>query len=218
MTLFLSTPSARRATVSKARPTCYSAFLSTPSARRATQRRPAPETFNDISIHALREEGDIAETFAIFSDGNFYPRPPRGGRRQSNHRCAAGKIFLSTPSARRATKTPAAAPCSGKDFYPRPPRGGRPGVELHHMWSMAISIHALREEGDLDAVVGLGVDGDFYPRPPRGGRLLKNIPLPADLPISIHALREEGDPHHNDLAMDTGQFLSTPSARRATGR
>ena len=33
-------------------------FLSTPSARRATQRRPAPEAFNDISIHALREEGD----------------------------------------------------------------------------------------------------------------------------------------------------------------
>ena len=33
-----------------------------------------------ISIHALREEGDFS-TFCIASNVfNFYPRPPRGGR------------------------------------------------------------------------------------------------------------------------------------------
>ena len=34
--------------------------------------------------------------------------------------------------------------------------------------------------------------------------------------ISIHALREEGDPDRHDARGDTRQFLSTPSARRAT--
>ena len=58
-----------------------SEFLSTPSARRATKILDAVCRVDGISIHALREEGDI--------------RPaswPCGMRR-----------FLSTPSARRAT-------------------------------------------------------------------------------------------------------------------
>ena len=56
-----------------------------------------------ISIHALREEGDFP--------------PPRGGGKNP--------LFLSTPSARRATV-----------FIPL-------ADVIHH-----ISIHALREEGD----------------------------------------------------------------------
>ena len=79
---FLSTPSARRATVKDVidlavaehfyprpprggRPAHilnhrqYLVFLSTPSARRATTRRIQwPAQLYDISIHALREEGD----------------------------------------------------------------------------------------------------------------------------------------------------------------
>ena len=36
--------------------------------------------WTDISIHALREEGDQdTETGEIYK-GDFYPRPPRGGR------------------------------------------------------------------------------------------------------------------------------------------
>ena len=34
-----------------------------------------------ISIHALREEGDQAGAFTAVSVRDFYPRPPRGGRR-----------------------------------------------------------------------------------------------------------------------------------------
>ena len=57
-----------------------------------------------------------------------------------------------------------------------------------------ISIHALREEGDaVPAVYG-----------PDAGK------------ISIHALREEGDRLVYDPELKTTQFLSTPSARRAT--
>ena len=58
---------------------------------------------------------------------------------------------------------------------------------------MKISIHALREEGD-----GVGV------------RMLLFIQ------ISIHALREEGDGFRILSRCCSFQFLSTPSARRAT--
>ena len=33
-----------------------------------------------ISIHALREEGDVATLVMAVPSGHFYPRPPRGGR------------------------------------------------------------------------------------------------------------------------------------------
>ena len=56
-----------------------------------------------------------------------------------------------------------------------------------------ISIHALREEGDPEC-------GAYQPL----------------VWISIHALREEGDPYGWMLLTVTVQFLSTPSARRAT--
>ena len=87
------------------------------------------------------------------------------------------------------------APCSGvRHFYPRPPRGGRPVPGLAGRHHRGISIHALREEGD----------------PPEASR-------PADRVISIHALREEGDILLESLNSQCLQFLSTPSARRATG-
>ena len=55
---FLSTPSARRATIDRALIYDYKPFLSTPSARRATLNSWARNARNWISIHALREEGD----------------------------------------------------------------------------------------------------------------------------------------------------------------
>ena len=80
-------------------------------------------------------------------------------------------------------------------FYPRPPRGGRPPRLTHRTGA-----------------------GDFYPRPPRGGRLLLSVWQHLELRISIHALREEGDPYGWLLLTVTVQFLSTPSARRATAK
>ena len=145
-------------------------FLSTPSARRATVHTQQPLWEREISIHALREEGDVQagtvlgasgpiSIHALREEGDrrvvplfgltlyFYPRPPRGGRPPSQDR--------------RGTT---------QNFYPRPPRGGRLGCR----WALSrasrflstpsarratrrrprqrpvgrISIHALREEGD----------------------------------------------------------------------
>ena len=61
--------------------------------------------------------------------------------------------------------------------------------------SIGISIHALREEGDSLWLSSGKAQKHFYPRPPRGGR-----------PALDHALA------------GAIQFLSTPSARRATIR
>ena len=57
----------------------------------------------------------------------------------------------------------------------------------------------------------------FYPRPPRGGRLDALYASYNKLLISIHALREEGDRTARKTKTAEGRFLSTPSARRATG-
>ena len=126
------------------------------------------------------------------------------------------ELFLSTPSARRATTFPPSAAYSATYFYPRPPRGGRhPGLE-HWCSGPAISIHALREEGDglflallprtrNISIHALREEGD---RPVRVGDL-------SDIKISIHALREEGDPPAGVFFLQR-KFLSTPSARRAT--
>ena len=80
---FLSTPSARRAT-SGAGFTSASCtgFLSTPSARRATLRSEGFQLDIVISIHALREEGDSSFRHTNSREIYFYPRPPRGGRRE----------------------------------------------------------------------------------------------------------------------------------------
>ena len=103
-------------------------FLSTPSARRATVAvLIAPMKANDISIHALREEGDLYEL------------------RRENRQY---KRFLSTPSARRATDCLCKQLLSWQYFYPRPPRGGRPASTNSATEASTISIHALREEGD----------------------------------------------------------------------
>ena len=55
-------------------------FQSTPSARRATGRIDAQASDIEISIHALREEGDYLFLLLVFDVLNFNPRPPRGGR------------------------------------------------------------------------------------------------------------------------------------------
>ena len=57
----------------------------------------------------------------------------------------------------------------------------------------------------------------FYPRPPRGGRQRATTSPRSNQSISIHALREEGDTAFRDSSTITNTFLSTPSARRATG-
>ena len=168
-----------------------------------------------ISIHALREEGDGAPHPAGARTQHFYPRPPRGGRRSRNSSFGKSKVFLSTPSARRATTRGLRRSCRGPISIHALREEG--DVQHHaNVFDLAISIHALREEGDASGWCSLVKTAHFYPRPPRGGRRVHRRVYGVLEGISIHALREEGDWDGNNFILTYFQFLSTPSARRAT--
>ena len=149
ISVFLSTPSARRATfplfqilqsvsisihalreegdhVDSVRAVYRMQFLSTPSARRETIRVLPYRKHTNISIHALREEGDVL--FVCFL-----------------HFCR-----ISIHALREEGDTLSSfALLSTSYFYPRPPRGGRLGHPTCSLIVVHISIHALREEGDI---------------------------------------------------------------------
>ena len=245
----------------KSRSNLWSIFLSTPSARRATERPIRQALELSISIHALREEGDPrrksrsnlwsiflstpsvrratpSRHFLLRADAYFYPRPPRGGRQPG----LAGRKDISY-------------------FYPRPPRGGRRLGQTGRATQFPISIYALREEGDrtltgkwpkaraflstpsarratLQCLVTWSSHRYFYPRPPRGGRpsaagqhaepdrflstpsARRATPRPQKWPwykkfLSTPSARR-ATPNLQHLSMGFFEFLSTPSARRAT--
>ena len=79
-----------------------------------------------------------------------------------------------------------------------------------------ISIHALREEGDL-GLAGTYKLPDLFLSTPSARRATEQAAEDLHrVHISIHALREEGDPFTKDDLKVYKKFLSTPSARRAT--
>ena len=124
-------------------------FLSTPSARRATTFWLLHIPSNFISIHALREEGDFHEAFEADSILISIHALREEGDQCSQSNRLGTKKFLSTPSARRATPTGWYDWQNSTNFYPRPPRGGRHNCVMGYITIFTISIHALREEGDV---------------------------------------------------------------------
>ena len=124
---------------------------------------------------------------------DFYPRPPRGGRLVPVVSVVDEEGFLSTPSARRATHLLQFRKQELEiSIHALREEGDLMDIEPPTLM-IGISIHALREEGDLCKYRAFLLFIYFYPRPPRGGRQvhLKSTIYP--LRISIHALREEGD-------------------------
>ena len=80
----------------------------------------------NISIHALREEGDIKCVGKFNISYEFLSTP--SARRATPcpvDSVTLTEVFLSTPSARRATLPGWVVQYVRADFYPRPPRGGR---------------------------------------------------------------------------------------------
>ena len=146
---FLSTPSARRATQSSCLVSLALQFLSTPSARRATSSTGTTTPDSTISIHALREEGDVTGLMLDATQTLFLSTPSaRRATKAVGAHVALHIGFLSTPSARRATKGFCVDSTLRSYFYPRPPRGGRQDGIYTAGYGEIISIHALREEGD----------------------------------------------------------------------
>ncbi len=192
--LFLSTPSARRATAGR----CHQGQQARhfyPRPPRGGRHFGQRHTINRarISIHALREEGDNVLSRMYLALSDFYPRPPRGGRPKQYFFVSQSCLFLSTPSARRATRDFLVIVILELEFLSTPSaRRATPKLSMKPT-ATTISIHALREEGDpkcplwaprrVISIHALREEGDstrwrhrsarsyFYPRPPRGGRL-----------------------------------------------
>ena len=170
-----------------------------------------------ISIHALREEGDMMFALWMPMSCYFYPRPPRGGRPQEPVSAEQDVQFLSTPSARRATPREAGRGKGMAGFLSTPSARRATTAFMYDSgdWAEFLSTPSARRATDPKPLAPLH-PVDFYPRPPRGGRQLMEKSALVIIDISIHALREEGDLHAPCKVYGVIQFLSTPSARRAT--
>ena len=128
-----------------------------------------------ISIHALRVEGDSRYLPSkLRTPTYFYPRPPGGGRPVPSVKSFIMYIH----------------------FYPRPPGGGRRNTPELSSFMQGISIHALRVEGDR-STRPCGLQIPVFLSTPSGWRAT--------------AMRKAS----NDLLFI---FLSTPSGWRATCR
>ena len=213
---FLSTPSARRATQDRPRRKCDAGYFYPRPLRggRPTGgvRPNEPET---ISIHALCEEGDKVpkryvsrsgiSIHALCEEGDGRDRHENPQNAISIHAlceegdCCSdggtgvGRLFLSTPSARRATKSFARRRRNASNFYPRPLRGGRPAQSLRRRRPSRISIHALCEEGDAGRQGGPHGNSRFLSTPSARRATRETQEVYSNVEISIHALCEEGD-------------------------
>ena len=146
-----------------------------------------------ISIHALRGEGDsVPRRF----DGRgiyFNPRPPWGGRQSGGVSNSPLSVFQSTPSVGRATVT----------------------TDTEAL-EYAISIHALRGEGDVKDATAAYADYISIHALRGEGDLMSDLKATQAHLISIHALRGEGDKALCSTPTAANIFQSTPSVGRAT--
>ena len=101
---------------------------------------------------------------------NFYPRPPRGGRRSDLEAEAHGE---------------------GISIHALREEGDAAVNDLLQRHN--ISIHALREEGDPKRQSGMPPARKFLSTPSARRATSKSGISAANVQISIHALREEGD-------------------------
>ena len=79
---------------------------------------------------------------------HFYPRPPRGGRRYLQRRHVSNHQFLSTPSARRATRDPEALTALRKFLSTPSARRATAKTERKHpaFVSLYTSLHKLQRD------------------------------------------------------------------------
>ena len=153
-----------------------------------------PDSIKSISIHALREESDSVYNLFLDCICYFNPRSPRG-ERQTVFRCL---------------------PCVNHNFNPRSPRGERPPPSNRGVLNTYISIHALREESDINKTNITCMSNRFQSTLSARRATTINRQQLIDCTISIHALREESNFKWISNKNLSKAFQSTLSARRAT--
>ena len=145
-------------------------FLSTLPARGATTCWTTSTRHSIISIHAPREGSDSPGRPAHGPPGDFYPRSPRGERRDQ-HMIAARKQYFYPRSPRGERRTDGQYYAITAEFLSTLPARGATIWRTQVERRLNISIHAPREGSDLLAVSCSALWG-----------------------ISIHAPREGSDP------------------------
>ena len=182
--LFLSTLSLRRATVSLQRwaahlcdfyprspcgerlvAVCYDyysiGFLSTLSLRRATETVFALLYEPDISIHALLAESDQRLPHLDIRAPNFYPRSPCGERLAQIRYLKLKLGFLSTLSLRRATHPRARCALGRPIFLSTLSLRRATCCGKCRYWGLSISIHALLAESDTLSMAAILISMAF---------------------------------------------------------
>ena len=107
-----------------------------------------PAEHDRISIHALCEEGDRAAIKQVKIPYQFLSTPSARRATRADLECFSHRQFLSTPSARRATHSDIRASVAA--IFLSTPSARRATISgTFDDYSIPISIHALCEEGDL---------------------------------------------------------------------
>ena len=212
-------------------------FLSTLPARGATALVVQAAECTGISIHAPREGSDWRWGLPAGRRCYFYPRSPRGERRDQRARPPRRRHFYPR-SPRGERRVLPAFPCNGSYFYPRSPRGERPGAQSQRAKDRAFlstlpargatwfwrndnikldNFYPRSPRGERHQILPRERpdQGDFYPRSPRGERPCAGVP-----PFCAGNFYPRS-PRGERLALWPGYglahgFLSTLPARGAT--
>ncbi len=214
---FLSTPPSRVATTGAENSCLAHEFLSTPPSRVATS-------------------ANIANWQKA---GRFYPRHPRGWRRdallvQSDYRCvsihatlaggdaadviprAKPLMFLSTPPSRVATIRIRQCLHRQEMFLSTPPSRVATGTASARRTSRRVSIHATLAGGDMGMAGRTGGTIMFLSTPPSRVATAEPAFTIRAADVSIHATLAGGDAGNFAFCCCHCEFLSTPPSRVAT--
>ena len=154
-----------------------------------------PISYQTISIHSLRVEGDDIVVLKAMIHDNFNPLPPCGGRLYNFDHVFCVELFQSTPSVWRETLPQCLDSSCKRYFNPLPPCGGR------------------LSENVLTALI----TANFNPLPPCGGR--RQLPsLRLLRPCHFNPLPPCGGRHDDKSGSEdvAALFQSTPSVWRET--
>ena len=191
-------------------------FLSTPSARRATVFFQTHSWFFSYFYPRPPRGGRRAARVFAKSAMDFYPRPPRGGRLHRVVLLRRQKQISIHALREEGDPRPSLSSPLSTYFYPRPPRGGRHDGLSRAVMFQLISIHALREEGDgLSCLFQQGEFISIHALREEGDHGFGSLTHLCWKFLSTPSARRAT----MILPMTESRlwlFLSTPSARRAT--
>ena len=165
-----------------------------------------------ISIHAPREGGDIApNNSSLKPNGNFNPRPPRGGRRLL-HGLRPHMVNFNPRPPRGGRPSHVGHPRRHLHFNPRPPRGGRHNVNKLAGFNTQFQSTPPARGATQRCIAVIVQRPEFQSTPPARGATVRIAFLVFCALISIHAPREGGD--YIPLKSSGGQFHFNPRPPR----